>query len=299
MPGKSAVSQPVIVFGTGRSGTTIISETLFRHPSFAFPSNYHERFPGVQSASLIRHLFDNWIWRYEGKKQQLTKAGWLNRFAFIPGESYAMWDYLCKGEVDFARGFLLEEKLKESTRSEVITFLSTLMQLQRRERLAFKITGPSRMGFLLDLFPEARFIHVSRDPFATIQSWLKVEFWQDKGMHQLWWTGAYSSEEMEWAKQNSQKPHILAAFQYLRMQEVLEMEYRKYRPYFLEVRYEDFVNAPADWARRMIDFAGVNPSPWVSKFLNRNPMVNTNKRPEEYFTDKELEEINEVLNPSK
>ena len=53
------LQKPIIFIGTGRSGTTIISEIIDRHPDLAFPSNYQNRYPANPRVNLIRLLFDN------------------------------------------------------------------------------------------------------------------------------------------------------------------------------------------------------------------------------------------------
>ena len=99
------LQDPIIIFGTGRCGSSILSEIVFRHPDLAYPSNYHEIFRGRKEVSLIRHLFDNRWWNKVGSKQQNGKKKTLHNLSFQPGESYSMWKSLCGDEVDFIRGF--------------------------------------------------------------------------------------------------------------------------------------------------------------------------------------------------
>jgi hypothetical protein len=288
-------NRPIIVFGTGRSGTTIISEALFRHPKLAYPSNYHERFPKFQKISYLRRIFDNAIWRYEGKKKQLNDTGLLNKYAFTPGESYAMWEYLCRNEVDFSRGFLLNERLSDETREHMRFYFHRIVQYQGRDRLAFKLTGPSRMGFLLSIFPDAIFINISRKPISTISSWLNVDFWQDKGMNQLWWQGAYTPQEIEWADRNSDKPHLLTALQYRKLNETLKEEIKKYKPRIYNMSFEEFTKKPKEEIRQMVDFCQLDWSNWIDKYMNNNP-IRLEDRPDEVFFSKEvLDDINKVL----
>ncbi len=294
---KHRLSRPIIVFGTGRSGTTIISEALFRHPDLAWPSNYDHLRPGKAYASLVRWLFDNPFYRYEGKKEQLHKAGFLNRYAFKPGESYSMWEAITGSEIDFSRGFLLDERLSDPQKHQLLSFFDAMVRFQGRSRLAFKLTGPARMGFLLDLFPDARFIHIRRDAVPTISSWLKVEFWQDKGMDQLWWQGAYSPDEQQFAEGLVGRPELLGALQYRKLNQVFEIEAARWRPALLEIRYEDFVLNPRTALQEMLDFSDLKPSRWIDRYLTNNP-VRSDLRPEtEYFEPEQLEAIHRILRP--
>lgn len=293
---KRRTKDPIIVFGTGRSGTTIISEALFRHEHLAFPSTYDERFPGRRSASYMRWVFDNCLWRYAGKKRQINGAGFFNRFAFTPGESYEMWSHLCRNEVDFSRGFLIDERLSKQTRQGAVAFFESMLRKQGRRRLAFKITGPSRMAFLLDLFPNARFIRITRDAVPTISSWLKVDFWQSKGRHRLWWQGAYSTEQEQWAEAHAERPHMLAALQFSKLMEVADREIEETQAAVLEVPYEHFVQAPSEWMNKMLNFCALDHSVWIDRYMENNPVVQRDRPGGELFSTRELNEIQETLN---
>ena len=56
---EELLEKPIILFGSGRSGTTIISEILFQHEDLAWHSNYQEIFPGIPQINYLRRLFDN------------------------------------------------------------------------------------------------------------------------------------------------------------------------------------------------------------------------------------------------
>ena len=73
------LQDPIIIFGTGRCGSSILSEIVFRHPDLAYPSNYHEIFRGRKEVSLIRHLFDN---RWNKKWDQNSKMERKRRTQF-------------------------------------------------------------------------------------------------------------------------------------------------------------------------------------------------------------------------
>ena len=184
------LQKPVIFIGSGRSGTTIISEIVFRHESLAWPSNYQVMFPAVPQVNMLRILFENKLWHLQGQKQQLNDVSKLNKYFFKPAEAYDFWEYITGKRINFSRGFLLNEKAAPEEAEKIRSAFTKLINYQRKERLAFKITGPSRIGYLHSVFPDAIFINIVRDAVPTIKSWLNVDFWQDKGKNQLWWVGA-------------------------------------------------------------------------------------------------------------
>jgi len=208
------VESPVIFIGSGRSGTTIISEIIFRHESLAWPSNYQEKYPTVPEINLLRNVFENKLWHFQGQKRQLNKVSSINKLLFKPAEAYDFWEHITGPRIDFSRGFLINDRATTEEAKKIRTIFNKLVSYQLKQRLSFKITGPSRIGYLKSIFPDAVFINIVREPLPTINSWLNVEFWQNKGKHQLWWRGAYAKSEEDWAKENSHKPELLAAMQY-------------------------------------------------------------------------------------
>jgi omega-hydroxy-beta-dihydromenaquinone-9 sulfotransferase len=272
-----SISRPVIVIGSGRSGTTIISEILFRHEDLAWPSNYQERFPEQSGVNLLRNVFDNKLWRLQGQKPQLNKVSKFNKVLFKPAEAYKFWEYLTGPSIDFSRGFLINERPAAQDIKRMHKAFSKMVRYQSKKRLAFKITGPARIGYLKAVFPDAVFINIVREPMATINSWLNVDFWQEKGKHQLWWTGAYTPQEEEWAEKNADKPELLAAMQYRKLMEITNKEIETHKANCLTVRYEDFVADPAAAISNILDFAGLKQSPLVETYLQGIKIYNQNK----------------------
>lgn len=274
---KNNISRPVIVIGSGRSGTTIISEILFRHEDLAWPSNYQERFPAKPGVNLFRLAFENKMWRLQGQKPQLNKVSKLNKVLFKPAEAYKFWEYLTGPDVDFSRGFLLDQKPGAEDVKRIHKAFNKIVRFQAKKRLAFKITGPARIGYLKTVFPDAVFINIVREPLATINSWLNVEFWQEKGKHQLWWTGAYTAQEMEWAEKNADKPELLAAMQYRKLMETTEKEIADNNVQCLTVRYEDFVTSPTEIINNILSFSGLGQSSLVDTYMQGIKIYNQNK----------------------
>src|ERR1043166_167562 len=97
------ISKPIIFIGSPRSGSTIISEIILRHPSLAWPSNYQERYPSSPEVNLIRILFENKLWCLQGQKHQLNKVSLINSFLFKPSEAYVFFDYVTGPRIDFTR----------------------------------------------------------------------------------------------------------------------------------------------------------------------------------------------------
>lgn len=290
------IEKPIIFIGTGRSGTTIISEIIMRHRDLAFPSNYQKKFFKYPKINLIRKAFDNKFWRIYGQKKQLNKVSILNKYIFKPTEAYKMWDYLTGDDIDFSRSFLLNKKETNERISFIHGYFQKMIKYQNKKRLAFKITGPSRMEYLLSIFPDAYFIILKRKPIPIIGSFLKVDFWKNLGFNKLWWTGAYSEREENWANENKDNPKLLAAFQVKKLHEVTKLECKKCNPNYIEVNYEDFVKKPQEEIIRILDFVNLEVDVACLNYIEENRIYNRNKLDSEYFNEEELGKINKILN---
>lgn len=273
---KHLLNKPVIIFGTGRSGTTIISDCIFHHPDLAWHSNYQELFPNSSKINYLRRLFDNNLWKLVGMNTQNNKT-LINQLFFRPIERYDFWEAITGKRIDFSRGFLLDEKANEEEKSKMRRHFAAMVKYQNRKRLAFKITGPARMEFLHSVFPDAIFVQIIRDPVATVRSWLEVG-WSDKITDQLWWTGAYTDEELKTAKKLSSDPALFAAFQYKKLMEATEYEIRKTKANIHTVHYEDFVKDPKLFIADLIKAIGLEPSKEVDAFLEKISVQNRNHR---------------------
>ncbi|GAJ21506.1 unnamed protein product, partial [marine sediment metagenome] len=77
-----------------------------------------------------------------------------------------------------------------------------------------KLTGWSRIEYIKELFPDAKFIHILRDGRGVANSLINVDFWKGwEGPHKWRW-GMLNEEKMkEWNKYD-QSFVILAAMEW-------------------------------------------------------------------------------------
>jgi hypothetical protein len=270
------LEKPIIIFGTGRSGTTVISDIIFHHEDLAWHSNYQELFPTFAGINYLRRLFDNGLWHLVGMNTQNNKS-FINQLYFRPIERYDFWEAVTGPRIDFSRNFLLNERATEEERRHIRTFFVKMVKYQDRERLAFKITGPSRMEYLQSIFPDAIFVQITRDPVATVRSWLEVQ-WSNQITDQLWWEGAYSEEELARAKEVSKDQALFAAFQYKKLMEATTYEIEKLNAKVYTACYEDFVKDPKHFIAKLMDHLQLKPSKFVDAFMEKLSVQNRNDR---------------------
>lgn len=182
------LDKPIIFIGNPRSGTSVISEIVMRNKVIGYPSQFQNRTLKRTNINYLRRLFDNSLWRIHGQKKQLNKVEFIGRYTFRSGENYPMWEAITEDHINFGRGFLLDTKASPENADYIREFFSKIVRKQGKKRLAIKITGPSRIGYLASIFPDAQFVYIRRNPIPTISSLLKVPFWKSLGYNRLWWS---------------------------------------------------------------------------------------------------------------
>lgn len=280
------LEKPIILFGSGRSGTTIISEILFQHEQLAWHSNYQELFPRWTFVNYIRHVFDNkwWkassYWKFIGFSKNTRQKGkaLLSLFIFNPIERYKFWDTLFGKRINFSRGFLLNETATPEEKKQIRSFLAKQVYYQGKQRLIMKFTGPSRLEYLHSIFPDAYFIEISRQPIPTIRSWLEVGFWKTKGINRLWWTGAYTPEEEAFAETIKHDPALITTFQYKKILETTAYEIEKLNLNVIKVTYEEFIKQPVETIQQLMKTIELPASESVNQYLQNIVIANRNNR---------------------
>lgn len=278
--------KPIIIIGSGRSGTTIMSEIIFQHEQLAWHSNWQEIIVFTPLINLLRGVFNNRLWRikkfykYVGvsKNTRQKNQSKIDLILFNPIERYNFWEYITGKRIDFSRGFLMNERATPDEVKRIRSFLNKQVKYQGRERLIMKFTGPARLEYLTSIFPDALIVNVVREPVATVRSWLEVGFWQRMGIDKLWWRGAYTPDEIAYSETIKDKPALITALQYKKLMETTQEEIKKLGLNVYECRYEDFVKDPKTFIYTMMEFMQLPPSKNVDAYLENMIVDNRNER---------------------
>jgi len=227
MMGELSSKYPLFfIVGRGRSGTTLLRLLLDTHPSISvapeaqFIMNLYGKYAGVTKWDDDRILafyndlwlekrLDDWNLNRERLRQDLLACGCRASFADLCRIVYANYAAI-QGKGD---AVLLGDK-----NNHYALFVKELMAL----------------------FPEAKFIHIVRDPRDTIVSYQSVRF--D--------AGSTCALAYRWNRYN---------------QEILKYS-NEYPDRFILVRYEDLVMDPVHHLGRICSFLGVDYNPVMLEF---------------------------------
>jgi hypothetical protein len=240
----------VCIFGTGRSGTTLLFRLLCDHPSVGWFSNYTNRFPGFPPLAFVARAMDyDWL-------RSVLREGWP--VTPRPCEAYRLYNVLTDGAFELRRPLDASDATPEVIRryrSRVAAHLAW----QGKERFVQKHTGFPHTGFLSAIFPDARFINVIRDGRAVVSSMLKVPWWD--GTMKSWWWGPMRPEYEEEYERSGREPVVLAAIVWKTLMHSME-EVRASLPEdrYMELRYDSLVRDAHAVVARVASFCDLPPS---------------------------------------
>jgi hypothetical protein len=246
--------------GTGRCGSSLIHEVVARHRDVGFISNVDDRLAvlgltGRWNGSVYRRVPPRWT-----RKERLR---------FAPSEGYRIFDR----EVSRA----LSKTHRDLTAADAFPWLVDRMEravarragAQRCAVFTHKFTGWPRAGFLAEVFPNARFVHVVRDGRAVANSYLQMPWWTGLAGPDVWSLGPLPPEyEQEW-ESAGRSLVSLAAIAWKILMDAHEAAEAKLGPdRWLTVRYEDVVAEPQGGFDRILRFAGLEWSPAFARALS-------------------------------
>lgn len=222
---------PVFIIGAARSGTTLLYESLARHPALGF----------VTEGQNYRYLQDYQLSRYGRAKYNAFRL--LKRLPEIDGEPQKAseanglwqhylpyWKYVTEVDVtDEARQYFRKEATKLS---------DDKIFLNKNPHHCY------RVRYLKAVWPDARFIHIVRDPRAVVLSEYKhrnSEEWKEEPVKQF--VGEdYRDGHPFWNLAKEWQLNVSRA--------------REVQPF--EITYEDLISDPSDKLEELCRFLGID-----------------------------------------
>jgi hypothetical protein len=211
-----------------------------------------------------------------------------------PGESYSFWEHHCTG---FSAPYrdLVAADVTDRTKKHLPRTMARILT-EKRNRLLLKITGWPRIGFLSEVFEDARFIHVMRDGRAVANSMLNVYFWQGWKGPQNWGWGELSPAQKEEWDEHDQSFVVLAAIQWKILMDAMEKAKNTIgKERFLEIGYENLCSDPVGQFQKVTQFCELK---WTAEFerqLGKYQPKNTNDKFKYDLTAAQQRDLEEVL----
>jgi hypothetical protein len=270
---------PLFVLGHWRSGTTLLHELLMLDANNTCPNTY-------QCMAPHHFLWTEWFlppmirWMLPSKRpMDSMSAGWdrpqEDEFALVNlgmPSPYLAWAFPNHGPVadEYLDLRTLPAHERETWKRTWRDFVHRVA-LRGDQRIVLKSpTHTARMRTILEVFPDAKFIHIVRDPLVVFPS--TVRLWKSLSEVQGF---QHLREGAAWIEN-----HVLDTF--VRMYECFEQDRELVPPgRLIDVRYEDLVADPVGQMREIYqqldlgDFATVEPE--VMRYTMKSRDYQTNK----------------------
>lgn len=237
---------PIFILGHWRAGTTFLHELLIRDPAHTYPTTYQ---------CFAPHHFvltDAWLTPWSSgllprrRPMDNMAAGWQrpqeDEFAMgnlgVPTPYLSMM-YPKLGPVheDYLDLRSLPEIARESWKQELLRFFRRITFRDERRIVVKSPPHTARVRTLLEMFPDAKFVHIVRDPYKLFLS--TVNLWKSLNEVQR----LHAIGDQSWIEDYVLRSHerMYSAFEEDRQ---LLCDRQLY-----ELRYEDLVENPLDSLR--------------------------------------------------
>jgi sulfotransferase family protein len=239
---------PIFIVGTGRCGSTLLHRILARHPELGWLSPYNEVLPSQTWLSALSNLY-----------RAPLPDGLRHAKAFPkPFESYRFWEHHLPG---FSRRDrpLTADDVPEAGIAPVRRAVSRVLRAQRRERLLAKVTGWARIAYLDRIFPDARFIVLTREHRSVVSSWAQAG-WLDVTSgpdSDSWQWGDVPERYRELWGELGGGPIMSASLKVKLDLDDIERNVEQVPDRCLELHFEDLITRPRESLREVTDFCGL------------------------------------------
>lgn len=185
---------PVFVLGHWRSGTTFLHDLLACDPEHGYPTTYQCFFPNhfLLTGGAVRKWFN--VFLPKRRPMDNVPVGvdrpQEDEFAFANlgmGTHYVTlaWPRHGPQDMDYLDLVNLSGERRVEWERGFLWFIRRLSFKQRKRLVMKSPAHTARIGTLLKLFPDARFVHIARNPFdiypSTVKLWKALDSVQ--GLH--------------------------------------------------------------------------------------------------------------------
>lgn len=239
---------PVFVLGHWRSGTTLLHELLIRDPQFSYPTTYQCILPShFGHTGYLKPLLG--LLLPSQRPMDEMAFGWErpqeDEFALCNlGLPSPYWWIAFPDQADRFRRYLdFADATDQEREAWKRGFLRLLRRMTRKDsrRLVLKSpTHTARIRLLRELFPGAKFVHVSRDPMSVVPSTLRM------------WSRLMESHRLGRGCDGLDREFVVETFE--RMYRRYEEDVALLPPGTLsEIRFEELTTRPVDVLERVYD----------------------------------------------
>ena len=275
---KTKISHPpVFIIGHWRSGTTYIHELLCQDPQFCYVSLWNTLVP---DSFLILEPIKKFLSRFLPSERPMDSikvdmdGPYEDEAALAvlyPWSFFHCLHFPRNAEEQYLKSIHFQGLSSEEKNQWKITYLKFIKTVtlanQGKRFLSKNPPNTARITTLLELFPEAKFIHIYRSPYMVYLSTKKM---RKRVMDKLALQNA-SEEEIE--------KQVIKNYIQL-MNSFFEQEEQIQKDRFVEIKYEDLISDPIEQVEHIystLKLPGLeNALPEMLKYLEKQSDYKTN-----------------------
>jgi len=279
-----SIKNPVFIVGTGRCGSTLFHDVLTEHQRIGWLSSMIDKNPYRPERNRLVNKFAS-----------IPAIGPYIRRKYHPSEPYRFWESYCHG---FATPY--RDLKKEDVLPPVIPKIKSALKraIPEDRRLVAKITGWPRIGYLKQIFPGAKFIHIVRDGRAVVNSVLAAPYFEGWSGPHNWTRGTMNERQEAIWRESGESFVVLAAIGYEnRMRAFSEAKQLLNESDYLEIPYETLCENPVDAYKKTFHFIGEdidNSDPFFYN-VGKKPIRSKNTKWKTDLTDEQRHYLEKLL----
>jgi len=282
--------RPIVIVGTGRSGSTFLHRLLARHDEAGWLSTFNEVFPTWTWLSVFSGFY---------RLPLSDRIKHLKAFP-KPFEAVRFWERYLPGFFSHRDNLPGTADVPTAGIDPVRRATDTVLQFQRRNRLLIHVTGWSRIAYFDRLFPDALFVWLRRDPRAVVSSWLKTG-WLDAANppdSERWQWGRVPPSYYELWREMGGGPLLSMSLKIRLDLDDIALNMARFPDRWHELWYEDLISHPEPTMRLVCDFAGLEWTPGFERLVQETGFYNRTSKWRRYLTEEQGSLVLEFLKRS-
>lgn len=301
---------PIFVIGCPRSGTTLLLDLLAGTRSFGYVSTSGTRRDVGESLHGRTRVYDTPVIGnvlYNRRAQLLgatARLGPLGRMARrrLPSaiEPWEFWEDLIPSfRPEWGDGRAVDPaatSIDAAATDRTRMVVDDLLRRQNRQVLLSKYTDFPRIDLMRSIFPDAKFVHIRRDPHAVANSYaVEIESgrfgtWD----YRDWWAAEWPDHALDHWKSSGETVLGFAAHNRNRIVALIDAAVDGDHG-VLGVDYHDLVNDPVAQLTSILDFAGLETRGDLGRLAASRRLENTNDRWRDRRSDQETLLLDQII----
>ncbi len=280
---RTKISRPVFILGHWRSGTTFLHNLMCQDPNSGFVNTYQTVFPNHMASKGIFGEFMKSIMpekRPSDNVKLSTEFPQEEEFGFLNMNRFSIYRlfYFPKKYKEYYDQAIRFKNIRQSQQKKIakdyLTLLGKAQITNGKRRLVVKNPiNTARIGFLKMLFPDARFVHLMRNPYTVFLS--SKKFFTSL-MPTLWFHEVTEKEISDMV---------------IDMYAKLYTDYlQEYDASIVELKFEDLENEPVSSIERIYKDLNISGFETAKPFFESYLKEQKNYKKNTYYITKEEEQ---------